>query len=1466
MERPGEGPGATAAPPPRAAGGRGVDAGGAGAGSGAGAGDLLAGALEAGALLSNSTGMEGLLEDAVEVGALAANASVAGVGALTNASSEEILVANGSAAADLLAEASEAAEAGPALTEEELEAIIARSIIDINREALDAATALMNSAAGAVLAQGPEVFRAAFLADPTAPLNGTEAGRAGLAMGLQLAAESEAGGEDGALAAIPNFTAPDAVAELCSPLSLETLESGTAPPPVGVCSVLRANGDEWEPLPVRQLESREGDLPAFVADTLKNSTDKAFNKVDDALWPLRRLAADGALVLENMTTIYSNGTVVNYESGSVEPSFSLEVELENSTTLAQNFFCSVQGLDESGESCRTVTPADGLIQAMYINIALGALCVIGFGILRGWIKVYRARLLSPATSVKPKPLPLGGFRQLWSWVIPVLSQSEIEMLESAGMDAVMLCRFLMFCAQLFVPTAIVFCAVILPVNTVVNVYRCETPQSPNEDLFLRLSLDNACDFSPLLWIHAVFVYIFCGWGAFLLYQHYVAFAGLRHFHMSCYSPYNSWQARNIPSAKFGSRKKTGKPHGSSGQTAKLREERGLRAKFAEVQKTPGQSSIGPDTHSAGSDAPDMENISLEDDTPPSATQMMSDIEPSASSARTDGGPSKLRMKSLFMQVFHPKRFVDAEGTVPDELRQFAEFQKDYAKGYRASATDMKANLAGRRYISPRTQRIMQQEYQAELSDQDPTGFVTPSPYGMAVPQDTIDEFMQSEAQLKAPTAPEVLRRESEEFSGLDSPSMAVQKWWEFRETGGEEQRQMIMVKPSVRHVKWVNAEVDDRLVSVGAENYAVLVMDVPHKSDVTNVTDGPFESIFTPRTGFDKMKKTVLGRKKSIDVSASGSGEHMPVSSRVITISQHIRKNSHDDSGIDGLSARSPIYKTPRADDASVAAETDTDGDIAAEAFRGLFPEDFKEVVVAKDFRPVTRALYRWDNAAKKLEGLYAREALTGKKVMMKTGFLGLRGERVEAVKFWEDRVRQCQDQIKEERRAAIQGPPAPSRIVLFKSQEVAAISAQSTLFPIDGSMFHVLRAPGPDDIYWPTLMMSSKERTLRKALLMPLIAFIMILPSGILAGVVSILQLALCGGDKERGINSKVYWEAYCYPYTDEERPFWVTLIQKILLTWLPPVFLTLWQIVLMRVLYYIAAAEGRSIALSMIDRRIMSLYFYWDFFNVFLGGVIGSAGISILMQEFNKINFNEFLLLFGRAIMSNSNFFISYVSLRALLMIPFKLLFPHPAVLCWTLRNLLSKTYCCATRCNLTFRDKYVIWAPKSFLYGKETGIFLLIAMMGAIYAVSAPIILLFTAVYFTLAFIVFKHHLLYVYGRAYESGGIYWPILFTRIVVLLISMACLTGVQMIIKKALWPAIAVIPCPFLLLFFLSACNKKFHNQVNFVPLEIAKAMPKADVPRDLYVAPELRKESAGWHPESGKAWQGYGIPMWTL
>ena len=67
------------------------------------------------------------------------------------------------------------------------------------------------------------------------------------------------------------------------------------------------------------------------------------------------------------------------------------------------------------------------------------------------------------------------------------------------------------------------------------------------------------------------------------------------------------------------------------------------------------------------------------------------------------------------------------------------------------------------------------------------------------------------------------------------------------------------------------------------------------------------------------------------------------------------------------------------------------------------------------------------------------------------------------------------------------------------------------------------------------------------------------------------------------------------------------------------------------------------------------------------------------------------------------------------------------------------------------------------------------------------------------------------------------------------------------------------VLTGPLAVYVFWGHCQRKFLAQVE-------RKMPTATVPRELYIAPEQRKGSMGWHPEAGKAWVGYGVPMWTL
>lgn len=55
-----------------------------------------------------------------------------------------------------------------------------------------------------------------------------------------------------------------------------------------------------------------------------------------------------------------------------------------------------------------------------------------------------------------------------------------------------------------------------------------------------------------------------------------------------------------------------------------------------------------------------------------------------------------------------------------------------------------------------------------------------------------------------------------------------------------------------------------------------------------------------------------------------------------------------------------------------------------------------------------------------------------------------------------------------------------------------------------------------------------------------------------------------------------------------------------------------------------------------------------------------------------------------------------------------------------------------------------------------------FLLVSVLGLTYAVMVPFFNLVTTLYFTIALLVFKHNILFVYSPKSESGGVLFPVL--------------------------------------------------------------------------------------------------------
>ena len=80
---------------------------------------------------------------------------------------------------------------------------------------------------------------------------------------------------------------------------------------------------------------------------------------------------------------------------------------------------------------------------------------------------------------------------------------------------------------------------------------------------------------------------------------------------------------------------------------------------------------------------------------------------------------------------------------------------------------------------------------------------------------------------------------------------------------------------------------------------------------------------------------------------------------------------------------------------------------------------------------------------------------------------------------------------------------------MIFRSQYAAACAAQCRITSRGGS-FQIQPAPGPDDINWQTVLLRKKERNRRSLFVLPLIAIIIFIPMGTLAGVLN----TLCAND----------------------------------------------------------------------------------------------------------------------------------------------------------------------------------------------------------------------------------------------------------------------------------------------------------------------------------------------------------------
>ena len=120
------------------------------------------------------------------------------------------------------------------------------------------------------------------------------------------------------------------------------------------------------------------------------------------------------------------------------------------------------------------------INSLYTSSVLGFLCVLGFILLRPHVRFYEARRYIRGVSVRPPPLShRGALARAASWLVPVFSVPDAELVRSAGLDALLVHRTLSFGLLFFSPLAVVGCAVLLPLYATAGGSTTSSSSSPS---------------------------------------------------------------------------------------------------------------------------------------------------------------------------------------------------------------------------------------------------------------------------------------------------------------------------------------------------------------------------------------------------------------------------------------------------------------------------------------------------------------------------------------------------------------------------------------------------------------------------------------------------------------------------------------------------------------------------------------------------------------------------------------------------------------------------------------------------------------------------------------------------------------------------------------------------------------------------------------------------------------------------
>ena len=366
---------------------------------------------------------------------------------------------------------------------------------------------------------------------------------------------------------------------------------------------------------------------------------------------------------------------------------------------------------------------------------------------------------------------------------------------------------------------------------------------------------------------------------------------------------------------------------------------------------------------------------------------------------------------------------------------------------------------------------------------------------------------------------------------------------------------------------------------------------------------------------------------------------------------------------------------------------------------------------------------------------------------------------------------------------------PSPSMLVVFSRQMDAVIAGQVQVDRNFGS-WRTKPAPGPNDVVWHNVALTSDQRKL-KHLKAQAFAAAMVIFFSVPVNLLGEVIVDAAGSQ---------------------------SLVSQISVALILIIFLVLGHIMSL-----VLSRQYGHVAISKMDVTGASIYFWLLVLNLFVSNLSSTP----LWTELNtwvtqpKLIVDELI----SKVLNTSSFFVQFCMLRCAQSAPLELIHPpyHLRLAVKTLIHLLRAG-------DMPTKKMIRNWTePENTPLHRVPAQTMMVAFLGIMYCVMAPVILPVCGVFFSLFYLFWKHNVCYHYTQPYASGQTLWPWLVKHTYVclvvsqtiLLLGLPTLVGKEHRRRKSVrWMRLALCPLPVLSALQF-ARTKQTLRESNKVPVD---------------------------------------------